>query len=182
MRQSPGSRRLVALFRRAAFALLVSTAAVSPGGELSPYTGEPTPPAAELKDAGGQPHSLSDYRGKLVLVNFWASWCGPCVTEIPSLRSLYRKLAGDGLEVLAVNVEEGPFKVHKFRQLVEMPFPVLLDPDGAVFRAWGAKVLPTSFLVDAEGRIRYRVQGPLDWESDETVATVAGLLPGAAAP
>ena len=68
MRQSPGSRRLVALFRRAAFALLVSTAAVSPGGELSPYTGEPTPPAAELKDAGGQPHSLSDYRGKLVLV------------------------------------------------------------------------------------------------------------------
>ena len=138
-------------------------------------------PAMQLKNLKGESRSLEDYRGKVVLVNFWASWCGPCITEIPSLRDLYAKMAGEDFEILAVNVKEGPFKVHKFSGLVAMPFPILLDPEGKVFDSWGAVVLPTSFLMDSEGHLRRKVVGPLDWASDEVVAEIRALLPMASA-
>jgi hypothetical protein len=79
-------------------------------------------------------------------------------------------------------VKESPFAVHKFRQLVEMPFPILLDEAGTAFEAWGGVVLPTSFLVDGRGRIRFRVHGPLDWASSDVIDTVRGLLPAAELP
>jgi len=134
-----------------------------------------------LKNLRGEQHSLSDYKGKVVLVNFWASWCGPCITEIPSLRDLYGKMTGEAFEILAVNVKEGPFKVHKFSGLVAMPFPILLDPEGKAFDSWGAHVLPTSFLIDSEGHIQRKVVGPLDWASEEVVAEVRALLPASSA-
>ena len=134
-----------------------------------------------LEDLKGGQHSLADYRGKVVLVNFWASWCGPCVKEIPSLRDLYAKMAGEDFEILAVNVKEGPFKVHKFSQMVTVPFPILLDPNGEAFDSWGAYVLPTSFLIDSERNIQRKVVGPLDWASDEVVMEIRALLPVASA-
>ena len=130
-----------------------------------------------LENLRGEQHSLSDYKGKVVLVNFWASWCGPCITEIPSLRDLHGKMAGEAFEILAVNVKEGPFKVHKFSKMVAMPFPILLDPNGETFDSWGAVVMPTSFLIDSGGHIRRRVVGPLDWAADEVVAEIRALLP-----
>ena len=138
-------------------------------------------PPLQLQDLRGETRSLGDYRGNVVLVNFWASWCGPCIQEIPSLRALYAKMAGARFEILAVNVKEGRFKVHKFSRLVEMPFPILLDPDGEAFAAWDAQVLPTSFLIDAEGRVRDEVQGPLEWDADAVVQTIRALLPAAPA-
>ena len=78
--------------------------------------------------------------------------------------------------MLAVNVEENPFRVDKFTRLLAMPFPVLLDRDGAFFNAWGAQVLPTSYLLDVRGQVRYRVWGPLDWASDDVMDVVRGLL------
>lgn len=139
--------------------------------------GLPDTPTMRLEDLKGGQHSLADYRGKVVLVNFWASWCGPCVTEIPSLRDLYAKMAGEDFEILAVNVKEGPFKVHKFSQMVAMPFPILLDPDEEAFENWGAYVLPTSFLIDSEGQIRRKVVGPLDWATEEVVGEIRAMLP-----
>ena len=159
-------------------ALLLNAAPIAAGG-LKPYVGDPVPTAGQLRDMRGQLHSISDHKGKVVLVNFWASWCAPCITEIPSLRELHRQLAGSAFGILAINVEEGPFKIHRFSQLVEMPFPILLDEDGLAFDAWGGVVLPTSFLVDPEGRIRFWVQGPLDWASEDAVETVRSLLPDA---
>ena len=155
------------------------TAALS--GSLEPYMAGSLD--FELKDLEGRPHRLTDFHGKVVLVNFWASWCGPCITEIPSLRHLKEQMAGRPFEVLAVNYMEGKFKVHKFTGMVEMPFTILLDPDGATFKAWGAQVLPTSFLLDTDGRVRYWVQGPIEWTSPEVIKAVEGLLPeGAVAP
>jgi len=155
------------------------------GSPITAAAGQPShgaddPPAAlplQLEDLRGVSRSLADYRGSVVLVNFWASWCGPCVKEIPSLRELYRTLSGEPFEILAVNVKEGRFKVHKFSQMMAMPFPVLLDPEGEAFAAWDAQVLPTSFLIDAEGRVREEIHGPLDWASDEVLATIRALLP-----
>jgi thiol-disulfide isomerase/thioredoxin len=162
--------------------LIVLATVTVAASELDTYLNVPAAPPLRPHDLSGQPHSLSDYRGKVILVNFWASWCGPCIEEIPSLRGLHQKMAGLPFEIVAVNVKEGRFKVHKFSRLVKMPFPVLLDPDGAAFGAWGAQVLPTSFLVDPEGRIRYRVQGPLDWTSEDVLNTIRGLLPKTTAP
>ena len=136
----------------------------------------PAPPL-RLENLQGQPLSLADYAGRVVLVNFWASWCGPCITEIPSLRDLYEKMADEPFEILAVNVKEGRFKVHRFSRMMAMPFPVLLDPDGAAFAAWDAQVLPTSFLVDTEGRVRRKIQGPLEWTSEEVLQSIRALLP-----
>ncbi len=135
-------------------------------------------PPLLLTSPQGQPRSLADYPGRVVLVNFWASWCGPCISEIPSLRDLYETMAGEPFEVLAVNVKEGRFKVHKFSRMMALPFPVLLDPDGEAFTSWDAQVLPTSFIVDADGRVRHKIQGPLDWTSGEVVQTIRALLPG----
>ena len=154
------------------------TAALS--GSLEPYMAGGLD--FELKDLEGRAHRLDEFRGKVVLVNFWASWCGPCVTELPSLRHLKEQMAGRPFEVLAVNYMEGKFKVHKFTGMVEMPFTILLDPSGAAFKAWGAQVLPTSYLLDAEGKVRYRVQGPIEWSSQEVVDTLDGLLLEGVAP
>mgnify|MGYP000473520607 CR=1 FL=1 len=141
----------------------------------------PAPPL-RLENLQGQPLSLADYAGRVVLVNFWASWCGPCITEIPSLRDLHARMAGEPFEILAVNVKEGRFKVHRFSRMMAMPFPVLLDPDGQAFAAWDAQVLPTSFLVDVDGRVRSRIQGPLDWTSDEVIREIEMLLPAPSQP
>ena len=162
-------------------AALLSSSLPSLAGSLEPYHAEGLD--FELEDLGGRPRGLPDHRGKVLVVNFWASWCGPCITEIPSLRELQEQMAGKPFEILAINYMEGKFKVHKFTGMVEMPFTVLLDPDGATFKAWGAQVLPTSFLLDTDGRVRYWVQGPIEWTSPEVIKAVEGLLPeGAVAP
>jgi peroxiredoxin len=97
---------------------------------------------------------------------------------MPSLRALRQQLAGKAFEVLAVNVREKPYKVRKFSRLLRMDFPVLLDNQGEAFDAWGATVLPTSYIVDPEGRLRYVVHGPLDWAADEVIETVRSLIEG----
>ena len=151
-------------------------------GELHPYTETKVPTFAQIEDLRREPHSLSEYRGKVVVVNFWTSWCGPCIQEMPSLRMLYRELGGDRFEVLAINVKEKRYEVQKFSRLIDISFPVLLDPEGEVFTSWGGQVLPTSYVLDATGRIRYRVLGPLDWMTDEVLEKLRHLIAEPANP
>jgi len=134
-------------------------------------------PGFELKALDGTTHRLDDYRGKVVLLNFWASWCPPCLAELPGIQRLADQLADEPFQVLLINVAESPFRVAKFMKLVGVRLLSLLDPDGATFRAWGGSIYPTSFILDAEGRIRYRALGPLEWDGDEAVAAVRDLLP-----
>ena len=160
------------------------------GGELLHYGEETSPPALSLPDLGGQQHGLEDYRGQVVLVNFWATWCPPCLAEMPSMQRLVEALAGRPFQILAVNTEETKSKVWKFRKLLNITFPTLLDSSGEVTRAWGVEVFPTSYLIDAGGRIRYVSYGALEWDDaavvtviesmmpDQETATTAALLPG----
>ena len=121
-------------------------------------------------------HQLEDYRGKVILVNFWASWCPPCIKEMPGLQRLQAQLADRPFEILAVNVGEQRYKVWKFAKLVNFTLPVLLDTKSHTFNTWDASVLPTSFLLDTEGRIRYRVQADLEWDTAEVIALIEELL------
>jgi thiol-disulfide isomerase/thioredoxin len=157
----------------AAFGL--SRAAVA--AELGPWTGGPTP-ALELGDLQGRVHRLSDYRGKVVLVNFWATWCEPCREEMPSIERLRQSLVGEPFAVLAVNLAEPVSRIERFLAGVPVGFPVLLDRDTQTARSWKARILPATYLVDASGRIRYRHYGELDWAGEVARDRVRELLRG----
>jgi len=148
-------------------------------GTFQNWSGGATPPL-ELKDAAGRSHRLEDYRGKVVLVNFWATWCGPCREEMPSIGRLKKKLANRPFVVLAVNVDEPESRVLKFLEQTPLDFPTLLDPDGRTTKAWKVRILPASFVVLPSGRVRYIVTGELDWANEHVVRAVLELLPAEA--
>jgi thiol-disulfide isomerase/thioredoxin len=156
--------------------ICLSLAQVANSRELSPYTAQSSAATFDLPDVKGQQHSVDEYRGQVVLVNFWASWCPPCIKEMPGLEHLKQKLNDRPFEILAVNVGEQKYRVWKFVKLISFGLPVLLDTRKETFNAWGASVLPTSFLLDKQGRIRYRVQGDIEWESEKVIALIEALI------
>lgn len=143
-----------------------------------PWTGGPTP-ALVLPDIDGRVHNLADYRGKVLVVNFWATWCAPCRDELPSLERLREALRGRPFEVLAVNVNEGEARVQRFLTEIPLRLPVLLDRHGDTPRAWKVRGLPATFLLDAEGLIRFWYLGELDWAQAKIVFVVESLLASA---
>jgi thiol-disulfide isomerase/thioredoxin len=145
-------------------------------GELRPWTGGGTP-ALVLKDLQGSTHDLAQYRGKVVLVNFWATWCEPCRDEMPSMQQLKRKLAGRPFEVLAVNLAESENKVNDFLRRLPLDFAIVLDRNGKARRNWKVKLLPTSFVIAPDGGIRYSVIGDLNWADELAVAGLLRLVP-----
>ncbi len=144
--------------------------------ELQPSPGAAAP-ALGLPGTDGRVHRLADYRGKVVLVNFWASWCEPCREEMPSIERLRRSLRGKPFVVLAVNVGEGAQAARRFADAVQLGSALLLDRDGATARAWGARALPSTFVIGPDGTIRYRYVGALDWSSPAVRGAITGLMP-----
>ena len=151
------------------------------GAQLRPWPGGATPPLA-LQDLDGRPQALEHYRGKVVLINFWATWCEPCRAEMPSINRLRASLGAQPFEVLAVNLGEGETRIRRFLAQVPLDFPVLLDRDSAVSKAWRARVLPMSFLVGPDGRIRYTVLGEYDWTQDAARRAILALMPPGGVP
>lgn len=143
---------------------------------LSPWHGGATP-ALKLKDLEGREHALESYRGKVVLVNFWATWCEPCKVEMPSIERLRKSLESRPFAVLAVNLAEPDARVRAFLRAVPLGFPVLMDRDAAATKAWKARMLPATFIVDADGRLRYSHIGELDWSREPVRGQIAALLP-----
>jgi thiol-disulfide isomerase/thioredoxin len=145
--------------------------------ELQPWTSADPAPAIDLKTLDGQPFRLEELRGKVVLVNFWATWCEPCIEEMPSMQRLRAHLAGAPFEIVAVNDQEGESKIRAFLKRVPLDFPIVRDTDGGVTRAWKARMFPSSYLVDAHGKIRFVLAGAIDWSAPGAVRTVQSLLP-----
>jgi thiol-disulfide isomerase/thioredoxin len=161
--------------RLLAGALLFALCASPHAETLKPWTGGAAP-ALELADLEGNVHRLAEYHGKTVLVNFWATWCAPCRAEMPSIERLQLSMKGRPFAVLAVNVAEGGRIARDFAEKLPVTFTVLLDRDGRVTRAWGARVLPATYIVGPDGRIRYSYFGDLDWSSDEVRLRIEGLM------
>jgi thiol-disulfide isomerase/thioredoxin len=147
-------------------------------GEISPYVDKDSAaPDFTLQDLDGTTHRLDAYRGKVLLINFWASWCPPCVTELPSMQRLANQLSNEAFQVLLVNVGESSFRVAKFMKLLDIRLTALLDTEGGTFKAWGADVYPTSYILDGTGKIRYIARGPLEWDDGLVVETLRGMMP-----
>ena len=159
-------------------ALLWSTHLSAAGLESRPAQ---VAPAFLAKDLAGQSHTLADYRGKVVLLNFWASWCPPCRREMPSMERLRLKMAGRPLVILALDSVEPVEDVQAFLTTMKLDFPILLDPEGENTRRWKVYALPTTFLLDKAGRIRHVLKGGAEWDEGEALEAIEGLLQEAAA-
>jgi len=114
-----------------------------------------------LTDLSGQEIKLSDYRGKTVFLNFWATWCPPCRQEMPSIQSLYQKTAGKDMEILAVSLDRGD--IRSFVEQGKYSFKILPDPKGEIGRQYGVTGIPTTFIIDKNGVIKQRAVGSRDW-------------------
>jgi peroxiredoxin len=126
-----------------------------------------------------RPIVLSDLRGRVVLVNFWATWCKPCEDEMPAMDRLYRELRPAGFELLAISVGEQPSVVRPFRDRLGVAFPILLDSDKRVATRWHTFAFPESLLVDRDGTVLERYVGPRDWDAPPYVARIRRLLDAA---
>jgi len=134
-------------------------------------------PILKLKNISGQNRDLQTYKGKVILVNFWASWCPPCVHEMPSMQLLENKYKSKGFQIIAVNMAEDSETIKQFlKSKVKVDFKIWLDSSGVALKAWKVFAFPTSYLLDKKGRIRYAVYGAIDWTSADVFKKVELLL------
>lgn len=163
--------------RRRVLTALLAAAVAAP--VRAQYRSESWPPGQAvppLSGAGpdGRHRDLAALRGRPVLINFWATWCAPCKEEMPTLQAL-ADLEGERLAVLAVNVREPRRRVARYLQVIGLRLPVLLDPRGEATRAWGARVFPTTVLVDSAGQPQRVITGALDWTGPQALDWIAAL-------
>jgi peroxiredoxin len=139
---------------------------------------EPPRPAIDfsLKDVEGQPVQLSDFHGKVVLMNFEATWCPSCRAQAPKLEQLYQRPQGQDFVMLSVHLQERPSTVNAFRQEHGMSFPAVIDADGAVSERYGGQFIPITYLIDREGRMVGRTVGPKAWDSDTATELLVSLI------
>ena len=142
---------------------------------LKPYKGKRRI-ALQLKDIQGQQVKLSDYKGQVVLLNFWASWCKPCIKEIPSLSRLGEQLKMQNFKIITVNVGESAREINEFKKRIKFDLPILLDDSGQAVQDWGVYAYPSNFLLDKNGIIHYTYRGALEWDAPVIVNTIKTLL------
>jgi thiol-disulfide isomerase/thioredoxin len=126
-------------------------------------------PELNLPDLSGQPRNLDEFTGKVLLINFWASWCRPCIEEVPGIQRLIEAMGEKPFAVIGVNVGDAERRVQATVKRLRMEFPILLDKDSAEFDSWGANVLPTAYVLDRSGRVRYVGRGSLEWDRADIV-------------
>ena len=144
---------------------------------LQKYQGSPQPPPLKLKTLSGDELDLKQFAKQVVLVNFWTTWCPPCVREMPSMQRLSETLLGDPFIILGVNIAEDKKEIKKFlAKKVNIDFPILLDHSGEVMRQWNVMAFPTSFVIDKNGKIRYALFGSIDWDKPEIINKIQTLL------
>jgi len=143
---------------------------------LSRIVGESEAPEFVLKTVDGQDLDRRALKGKVVLVNFWATWCGPCKDEMPTLERLQQSLNGENFMILAITADDQREAIKAFSKTQGLTFPILLDAEKDVGAAFGVRGLPTSFLIDREGRLVGRAVGPLPWDGPNVLALIRSLL------
>jgi len=143
---------------------------------LQPMSDSAPTPDFTLPDPTGKKVSLKDFRGKLVMLNFWASWCAPCREEMPTMERLYQEFKSKGFVIVAVDVKDKRTDALAFIKELKLTFPVVFDPDGQVGLLYGAWGLPATYLIGLRGEGLARMWGPADWYSPGARALIKALL------
>jgi cytochrome c biogenesis protein CcmG, thiol:disulfide interchange protein DsbE len=146
-----------------------------PGQYHAVALGEQVPDFTLRRD-DGQTTSLADFRGKIVVLNFWASWCGPCVDELPSLKQFAQKYSGDNLVVLGVSLDEDPDAYQSFLKKYEINFLTMRNPSHSVSERYGTYKLPETYIISRDGHLLNKIIGPTDWSSQQMLDYVDSLL------
>jgi DsbE subfamily thiol:disulfide oxidoreductase len=144
--------------------------------KLQEVKDQPAAPDFALPGADGRKVTLKDFRGKVVFLNFWATWCESCRDEMPSMERLYGEFKGKGLAIVAVNVKEKRQDALAFAKQLKLTYPVLLDTEGEVGLLYGAFGLPATYLIDRNGVVLARMWGPADWYSPAARTLFKSLL------
>jgi len=145
--------------------------------KITPIKGDKKPPDFSLKDLDGRKVGLKQFRGKVVLLNFWTTWCSPCKEEMPPLETLHQQFKKKNFVLLAISVDYGEVKpVKEFIDKHHYTFPVLLDPKCEVLDLFQVKGIPTTFIIDKKGRMVGKAVGPRDWKSPEVISLIKLLI------
>ena len=123
----------------------------------------------KLLDLNGNEVNLSDYQGKVIMLNFWATWCPPCRREMPSMEALYKKMEGSNFVMIAVNIQEKSSVVKEFIQKNKYTFPVILDENGEASNKYQIRAIPTTYIIDTKGKVAGVFTGARDWDSKNVV-------------
>jgi thiol-disulfide isomerase/thioredoxin len=143
---------------------------------LHPYLGDSRPHSLVLNDLNGNRFDLAESSDEVVLVNFWATWCRPCVEEVPSLSRLVARMKGRPFRVVAVNIGESPEDIKQFTESIPVNFDILLDQDGRAVREWKVYAYPSNYLIDRKGNIRFAYRGALEWDALSVINKIESLL------
>ena len=135
-------------------------------------------PDFTLKGEDGKTYRLADYRGKVVVLNFWATWCPPCRYEMPSMERAHQKVRGENIVLLAVNVGENADQIFEFTGRYPVTFPLPLDLDGTVSRKYPVIGLPTTFVIDPRGMVTHRAIGGREWDDEQLLVELRKLAKG----
>ena len=162
-------KRFSILFILFGFVMTVSAAS------LKPYPADAPTPGLKLPDMQGKMHDLDDYRGHVVLVQFWATYCTPCRKEMPSMNKLMKKMEGVPFKILAVDMGETHHEVSRFVKQVKPEFTILMDETGQAIGEWRVFAAPSNFIIDPQGKIRYTLFGGVEWDSDKLVKQLKAL-------
>ncbi len=144
-------------------------------GITKPRTEKPAPDFS-LQDIKGNKVSLEDFRGKSILLNFWATWCEACKEEMPSMQRLYERLSGQGVEVVAISIDRRNFdRIKEYAEQYKLTFPILWDPDQKVRKHYYIMGLPTTYLIGPEGKLRGYASGARVWDSPDSIQALTSL-------
>lgn len=145
--------------------------------QLKPYRGRVQAVTFSLLDTQGNTFSLNSYAGKVTLINFWASWCTPCVKEIPSLNRLKQTMQGKPFQLISINYAEQAAQIQQFMQKVQVDFPVLLDPEGKLASQWKVVAFPSTFVIGPDAKIHAGVNAAIHWDSPAVIEQLNQLMP-----
>ena len=154
--------------------LFLSTANIQ-AANLKPFTANTPTPPLKLTDLQGKIHDLKDYKGQIVLVQFWATYCTPCRKEMPSMNNMMKKMADVPFKILAVDMGETKEEVTQFVNEVKPEFSILMDETGKSIADWRVFAAPSNFIIDPQGKIRYTLFGGVEWDSDELINKIKAL-------